>query len=122
MRCFRKVKLKPDTDYIFKVNYRFEAETDDPLDRDVRIGAFEDNEYNDIFINAKNRPADGINPDSLLYLYHKDLSNEYTNVTVRFNSKEKTYAFSLISRYVESGSAIYEGFGETLSTLQWLYR
>lgn len=118
MRCFRKVDLKPNTNYTFKVYYRFENETNDPLDRDVKIGAFEDTDLDDIFIDAENRPANGINSDSLVCLYHKDLSKEYTSVTVNFSSKTATSAklgiFSDLINNCSSGESLNSPHGTLL--------
>ena len=88
MRCFRKVNLAPDTDYTFKVYYRFENEANEPINRDVKFGAFQDLEFDEIFNDDENKPVDGINADSIISLDAKSLSKEYTCLEISFNSKD----------------------------------
>ncbi len=88
MRCFRKVNLTPNTDYTFKVYYRFDNEADEPIERDVTFGAFQDLEINEIFNDDENKPVGGINTDSLISLDAKSLSKEYTCLEINFNSKD----------------------------------
>ena len=92
MRSHYNVTLTPNTDYTFKVHYRFINETNAVLERDVRIGAFECSDVNDIYDDANNRPFNGINEDSVVILKYTDLSSDYDTITVNFNSGDTTSA------------------------------
>ena len=92
MRCHYNVALTPNTDYTLEVIYRFEYEGDSPLEREVRIGAFKSTDVDDIYLDAENRPADGISENSVICLYQNDLSKEFATATVNFNSKNNTEA------------------------------
>ena len=95
MRSHYNVTLSPNTDYTFKMYYRFKNEANVPLSRDVRIGAFkgvEADNIDDVFNDALNRPVDALNESSLLYLTYEDLSDEYSSITVNFNSGDATSA------------------------------
>ena len=106
MRSHYNVVLTPNTQYTFKMHYRFENQANAELERDVRIGAFKDVPFNDVFDDDLNKPVDALNEDSLLYLTYKDLSEEYSCITVNFNSKESTSAkVGIFSDLINNGSS-----------------
>lgn len=95
MRSHYNVTLTPNTDYTFKMYYRFENPTNAPLSRDVRFGAFlgtDVDNIDDVFNDDLDRPVDELNEGSILYLTYKDLSTEYSSLTVNFNSKNSSSA------------------------------
>ena len=112
MRSHYNVTLAPNTDYTFKVHYRFENEANAVLARDVRVGAFESAEVDDIYDDANNRPFSGINENSLLILDYTQLSSEYDCLTVNFNSGSSTSAkVGIFSDLINTA-----GFGESLNS------
>ena len=112
MRSHYNVALTPNTEYTFKMYYRFENQANVELSRDVRFGAFKDVAFNDVFDDALNKPVDELNEGSLLYLSYKDLSSEYDCLTVTFNSKESTSAkVGVFSDLINNN-----GFGENLNS------
>lgn len=112
MRSHYNVTLTPNTEYTFKMYYRFENQANAVLSRDVRFGAFKDVSFNDIFDDNLNKPVDELNEGSLLYLTYKDLSTEYSSLTITFNSKDSTSAkVGVFSDLINEN-----GFGECLNS------
>ncbi|MBE6761283.1 MAG: hypothetical protein E7551_03260 [Ruminococcaceae bacterium] len=112
MRSHYNVTLTPNTEYTFKMYYRFENQANAVLSRDVRFGAFKDVPFNDIFDDNLNKPVDELNEGSLLYLTYKDLSTEYSSMTITFNSKDSTSAkVGVFSDLINEN-----GFGESLNS------
>lgn len=92
MRSHYNVELKPNTDYTFKMHYRFNNEDNAVLDREVLVGAFGTPEVDDIYDDDNVCPFGGISEKSLVTLKYTDLSSEYSCITVKFNSESATKA------------------------------
>ena len=115
MRGHYNVTLTPNTDYTFKMYYCFENQANATLSRDIRFGAFvgkDVDNVDDVFNDALNRPVDELNEGSILYLTYKDLSTDYSCMTVNFNSGNATSAkVGIFSDLIN-----LSGTGETLNS------
>ena len=88
-RIFQKVSLKPNTDYKLSVNLKLKANDALWISGYALLGAFTTQE-NDII--SGDYPTNRIDINSTLLIQLSDLSDEYSNISFNFNSKNTTEA------------------------------